>query len=1580
MIGSKERINLIIEYISALEEKIKLANANHFFDEAQLFELFAQEICKIWYGQSFSNLNLMKYNYPCVDLISEDKSLFVQVSTQKDIFGKIKNTLESLKNTDKPELKSISSPIFFVLSNESENRVKDLIGDEQIGNFPFTVNNNFISTTRIIQRASSDLVFQKELYNFLKHDVEGLSTLSEKLLSQFSYSKEVGFKSIDAKINAEYEIDRTELISRIRNEAKQFSLVCGEAGCGKSAICKKLLENEKKVLFVRAEALEKCNSIDEIWGIEINKAFNYLNGKKLTIYFDALEYIANSGESTKDLLQALLLEVSKHPSVAFIASCRSCDTNAFVKQIGIFAMKEYLVDCISDIELKGICDKYYQIKEMTASGKYSDLLRSPFYINEIVSKDIHLSEPSDVNGFRDYIWNECICLNKKAVEKGISTIEVIDAIEHLVFERSKRMVTGIDQDEIDSKILKLLRSNNVVTKNERLIRLKYDIYEDICFERKLDNIFNSSRGVYSVFFKNIEQLGNGAYRRYQIWLSNKLLAKENRDKFLHELIFQNDLSGKWRKNTIIGLVKSPYCESFFEEQGTNLIEKQIIGDFIDCTNYYAFDMTGFYSDDYRSIYVLHLKACGHGRNALISLIYKKELYKNDFLEKNKIIKLCKDYATRSDHQDETDKVVCSIICVYLDEFFKSITEVTEEDLNNNLYPMLETVYSLPTQAHSRIQEYWTELIACYKSNDIHKCRVAEKILCWTIKHVNTELVAELTNELLDIAETIWIFETEKDKKCHETYGYGLRNDFLWGIHGAGENYQHDYQMLESVLFFRLVFRKKLKISLEWAISLLNKMASAYEKNCPNKVCTVTLFDCENNNEHSYIGAAEMWLAGRVDYAVPTLIGDIVYWLKETLIQLLNDCKTDLDLIVKVSSFIKSEILEKSTSIIPLVIIEEIGYEFSDYLPAFATVLASSLNIIYWDLQWQAHRIITPAQAILKNQITMSVGIPSLEERYPRKNYIFSGIQEYVAWCQLANGDLAREHSIATIDYLYKNVDENSIPALLQIQKMDMRNADYSISGENTIIIKPRLTDGPQRIVNENEHIICSEERILNKLNLLLKDGKIESLEEILNTIEYIKTLMDTREHIVEYENYYIIVIVMALKNNSLSKEKRTELVCDWAERLENVITHKSSYVADLNLSPVLFDQCKKNLGISAKNKLKRLMLDCLIDCSSDGQSRSLCKMVVRYLLKDDYLAKVFFNTIINLSDDEWKHSSYNQKIIQKNMKKGYCISARYGIPQPDDIIKALKIEPFVSKREEIIERFLINEEILDVEKLDVNYLDQGLLFIAMDVGLHLSNETFYSFCKRVMPLFIQSMNNDQTYSTMDTYFQRLRVQEMFKRELTDEIGDFTLAVNLLFDDIDYGKFVHETNKTYISIFERLDTIYFDSYNDMLKRKHCRNCIEYTATKIENIKVPFVKHELEGVLIFSSEYMYGDWNKCETHYSYDDKVFLCGLWNKHISGHEEQIIRTMYQMKTGELLPEVLPVIARIVSSLDNKGESIDGDCMIILKTIILRSLLDFSDRIKADEELHNAYEQILSALISRGDESAAVILDEYNTH
>lgn len=103
----------------------------------------------------------------------------------------------------------------------------------------------------------------------------------------------------------------------------------------------------------------------------------------------------------------------------------------------------------------------------------------------------------------------------------------------------------------------------------------------------------------------------------------------------------------------------------------------------------------------------------------------------------------------------------------------------------------------------------------------------------------------------------------------------------------------------------------------------------------------------------------MWFSGREENMIPTLIGDMVYWLRESAIQILHVCEEDSELFNHFATYIKEQIMEKSTNVILLTVIEDIAFEFKNSLPAYAIELASSLEVISWDIQWQVHRIMTP---------------------------------------------------------------------------------------------------------------------------------------------------------------------------------------------------------------------------------------------------------------------------------------------------------------------------------------------------------------------------------------------------------------------------------------------------------------------------------------------------------------------------------------------------------------------------------------------------------------------------------------------
>ena len=150
------RMDYIKEYLSAYEAKLHLSNRLGLLDSAKLFELFAVRVCGIWFGQKFHNLNKKTANYPYVDLISEDETIYVQVSTALDASKKVKATLKKLRTCTQPPFSDIQRVVFFMLGDQNE--VKDELG-ESTGRIPFSAEDDLVTVRAIAQRAVEDMDF-----------------------------------------------------------------------------------------------------------------------------------------------------------------------------------------------------------------------------------------------------------------------------------------------------------------------------------------------------------------------------------------------------------------------------------------------------------------------------------------------------------------------------------------------------------------------------------------------------------------------------------------------------------------------------------------------------------------------------------------------------------------------------------------------------------------------------------------------------------------------------------------------------------------------------------------------------------------------------------------------------------------------------------------------------------------------------------------------------------------------------------------------------------------------------------------------------------------------------------------------------------------------------------------------------------------------------------------------------------------------------------------------------------------------------------------------------------------------------
>ena len=91
---------------------------------------------------------------------------------------------------------------------------------------------------------------------------------------------------------------------------------------------------------------------------------------------------------------------------------------------------------------------------------------------------------------------------------------------------------------------------------------------------------------------------------------------------------------------------------------------------------------------------------------------------------------------------------------------------------------------------------------------------------------------------------------------------------------------------------------------------------------------------------------------------------------------------------------------------------------------------------------------------------------------------------------------------------------------------------------------------------------------------------------------------------------------------------------------------------------------------------------------------------------------------------------------------------------------------------------------------------------------------------------------------------------------------------------------------------------------------------------------------------------------------------------------------LHNLNVEELLPEILDAInvclkeAEKISSLLNQIKT----AMPVANNIITTAFVKYSDKIKNDKHLTDAYEGILEALMRTGDEQAAWLLDEFRLH
>lgn len=1590
MLNSNERMGFIIEYMSSYDEKIKMANKNGLFDAAKMFELFAIEVCNVWFGQKFSNLNDETATYPYVDLISENRELLVQVSTVQDVPTKIKTTLEKIRDSKDKKCSDLKNIVFFVLSNNSIDKVREYSGDNQIGSISFTIKDNLITTNDIITKAQNDLNFQKKLYKVLKDEYENFNINIRKFKGALELSNS-GLKNIEGLINGEYEIDRNEFLEKITKDNERYISIQGGAGSGKSVLCKKYVENEKLVLYARAERFLEESHIDDIWGCCIQDVLECINGKKLIFFIDALEFIADCAETKFELLQYLYDMAAEYQNVYIVTSCRTSDKNAFIKLETNFSIKIYEVGDITEDELALLMKQYPIIHKMYKTNSYVDLLKSPFYINLIVSNSMDIDNIGDENSLREYIWKNIICLEEKSRMYGILSNKVIETVEKIVFERARKFMLGIHKDDIDRDIMHALLSEGVIAQQGDYIRLKYDIFEDICFEHYFDKAFDLCKGKYKTFYDEIENLGRCVYRRYQIWISNKMFIQVNRDKFLYSLTFSDEIPQSWKRQTEIGIVKSRFCDNYFEEQGSEILEQGMLFDFVKNINLFAFE--GELLHIRQESPQMKLSPIGNGRPCIIRLLKNEEIYKKNIIGRDDIVKLCLDYAK----QEDKVAVIASDACAMMEYYVEYSLQESEQEnyykIIDEISSCLEALYRMADNSEEWLKKFFNTLINNYINGNRKSMRKSEDIMEWTLKNAYPALVAGLASELCSIADILWLRGKVDAEKFDFYRADRLSKGFEYGLSEKAEHYNYLYRTVYENAFLWNLFRLNFKVGFHWAIQFINRVILEYATNNPEYVIKIKVKISESNAIKEYWGNGNMWLAGIRDHNVPTLIGDVIFCLKEAIISSLEICKKDHEFTVAFANYVKETIYSKSNNIVLLTIIESIGMYFENELPGYALDLATSIELVHWDTTRYMLYKKNPTKELLERQILKTMGIPELKDRYELDKKCDLSIQEYVSHTQIYFDSMVQDKCYGILDYLYsiiKNDAENA-QDYLQIQKMDMRGAKATKITDNIIMLEPQISGEAEKIVLRQEEFNKPKQRLnaaIKKCNDNMVSGQID-LPSTLDAIKVILELMKDTDMAFQYENLLILLIASAINHQELENEKREKFCTIWINGIEKLFSN-GNFLADIALMPVLLNQLENDVAIGIKNKIKKIVLDCLMYKGQHGVIDEMAKYVKRYLANHETLAQAVFNTIIKLSEDQMEHQKYNANYLKVSKKDKEFIFNPNMQPKLSGIDRYIKDDDgncYTSREEEIIDRYLLQEESLEIDVFDMSNYDISTICYVANCGLNFTNESFrmviHEILLCVIDIWKYTKRNYNAHEIFDVY-QEHEIIELFQWKMIQTQDDAKMAIDILFEEIDFTKFTTDTIEFYQDIFGNFLCEFFDSYVDSKRRNICKKKILYIEKKVNDIDEEYVRIQLYKSLMLSvTRYCTGDWSKIKTNYSYVDKQFLNKQFTKYGKYHIKELLRTIYQMHMDELLPEILISIRNSFQNAKsevNKFKKSIREQEAIVQLIILKSFITYSDKIKQDQELIEAYEDILEILINLNYEQAAVILDEFRIH
>lgn len=890
----------------------------------------------------------------------------------------------------------------------------------------------------------------------------------------------------------------------------QFLFIDGEAGSGKSAYAKQILEtlDDTCIISFAADQFLKSSLINTLHEINVDlsieEIFNEFEefSNKL-IYIDSFEkLLEGDAESFRELVAVL----KENKEIKLIVSCRSyaletLKFNYFDKQLLQNNSAIINVPQLNDEELQYFVEKIPALDSIVQNMNLAEIIRTPKYLS-LAEKLITASDEDlsiiDVVEFKKQLWKNIVGGSNAPFEEQRQNTFVSIAVK-----RAKNLTLLTTANEFDSETVYRLKSDGVLFEENNLYAPSHDIFEDWGLIKYINclKIENPKIDVFYSLLTNEPAIRRG----FRLWVESKIEESESWIyNFVIDTINNASIENHWKDEVLISIIKSDLCDKFFKEYKDELLEddlkllKRVIHllkisgkDFNQSPNNKGWDVViKFLFENLNELTEIHTQ--------ILRLLYDWEniLYVGKITNK------------------ETPKYVGKLVNTILNNFDEGTDWMNAGESDSLTEKGIKLLYKLSEYIPEEIKNLLDSLFV-ETENEHYKIRNRkDKQIEYALSHFHSGTLPKFfADELIALANLKW-----KYKKVKSESQYGFEYDDSEIEHHFGLTHEYHFNYFPESAYQTFVY-KLLKShpwkALNFIIEITNYCVECYVKSnflkddgfARNADDIGTIDILYIGKKYTIHGSSYLWSINRGgQITVPDLLQSIVIALERYLYEL---GKIDSDNVNEIIQSFFDEIFTKSNSVILLSVVASITMAFPIKVGDKFLPLLSDKHLFDWDRnRWSAeifgNTLLDLPQGTWEKELCNDERKEAFKWEHRQKYH--KGLTGFLLQYQLFHGNLDGR-IFEMIDELEKTHNKEDVYFLKLLSEIDGRRQnieEVEYEGKKVIQISPNysidLTLEKEMQRNEEQSNFQNE---FSKYSLWVSQTFLKKSEENV-TFEYWK--------------------------------------------------------------------------------------------------------------------------------------------------------------------------------------------------------------------------------------------------------------------------------------------------------------------------------------------------------------------------------------------------------------------------------------------------------------------------------------------